>query len=95
LQFWSADGKIIKSLSGSKAEYRNIRWNKDGTLLATASDAIRLWTSDGQLQYTGQSENLLWGIDWDNLGKNIITTSAKGNINLWTDKGELLKELHN
>jgi WD40 repeat protein len=94
LQFWSADGKIIKSLSGSKAEYRNIRWNKGGTILATASDAIRLWTKDGQLLFSGQSENLLWGIDWDNQGKSIITTSEKGNINLWTDKAELLKELY-
>ncbi len=93
LQFWKADGKIIKSLSGSKAEYRNIRWNKDGTLLATASDAMRLWTNDGQLLYSGQSENLLWGIDWDSQSKNIITTSEKGNINLWSDKAELLKKI--
>lgn len=93
LQFWKADGKIIKSLSGSKAEYRNIRWNKNGTLLATASDAMRLWTNDGQLLYSGQSENLLWGIDWDSQSKNIITTSEKGNINLWSDKAELLKKI--
>jgi WD40 repeat protein len=93
LQFWSAEGKIIKSISGSKAEYRNIRWNKDGTLLATASDAMRLWTNDGKLLYSGPSEYLLWGIDWDNQSKNIITTSEKGNINLWSDKAGLLRKI--
>jgi WD40 repeat protein len=95
LQFWKTDGKIIKSISGSKAEYRNIRWNNDGTLLATASDALRLWTNEGQLLYSGQSENLLWGIDWYNQNRNIITTSEKGNINLWSDKAVLLKTMHN
>ena len=93
LQFWKADSKIIKSLSGSKAEYRNIRWNKNGTLLATASDAMRLWSNDGQLLYSGQSENLLWGIDWDSQSKNIITTSEKGDIYLWNDKAKLLKSI--
>lgn len=92
LQFWKADGGIIKSLSGSKAEYRNIRWNREGTLLATASDAMRLWSNDGQLLYSGQSENLLWGIDWDSQSKHIITTSEKGDINLWSDKAELLQK---
>jgi WD40 repeat protein len=93
LQFWNADCKIIKSLSGSKAEYRNIRWNKDGTLLATVSDAMRLWTNDGQLLYSGQSEDLIWGIDWVSQCKNIITTSEKGNINLWTATAELLNKI--
>lgn len=91
LQFWKEDGTNIKTLRGSKAEYRNIRWNKTGTLLATASDALRLWNKDGQLVYTGKSRNLLWGIDWDNKTHNIVTTSEKGDINLWSSKARLKK----
>ncbi len=93
LQFWTADGKIMKSLGGSKAEYRNIRWSKDGRLLATASDAMRVWSKDGLLLHSGKSENLLWGIDWDGQSKNIITTSEKGDIYLWSDKAEFIKEI--
>jgi WD40 repeat protein len=55
LQFWNEDGVLIKSLKGSKAEYRNIRWNKDGTLLATASDGLRLWSEDGRGKIQGET----------------------------------------
>lgn len=91
LQFWKEDGTLIKSLSGSKAEYRNIRWNKDGSKLATASDALRIWSKDGAIIYTGETKNLLWGIDWNNQNDNIVTTSEKGDIWLWTDKAKLVK----
>jgi WD40 repeat protein len=93
LQFWSADGTLIKSLHGSKGEYRNIRWNKSGKLLATASDALRLWSKEGQLVHSGSSPDLLWGIDWDNQNKSIITTSQKGSIKLWSNKAGFIKEI--
>ena len=90
LQFWSDTGTLIKSLQGSKAEYRNVRWNKSGALLATASDALRIWSQDGQIIYSGQSEDLLWGVDWDSQNNNIITTSETGKIKHWTKKAELV-----
>jgi WD40 repeat protein len=93
LQFWKEDGTLIKSLSGSKAEYRNIRWNKDGSLLATASDALRIWSRDRQIIYTGKSEDLLWGIDWNSKNENVFSTSAKGNISIWTNKAILVKTI--
>lgn len=93
LQFWKEDGTLIKSLRGSKAEYRNIRWNKDGSLLATASDALRLWSKDGEIIYTGKTEDLLWGIDWNIQSENIVSTSEKGNIRIWSDKAILVKDI--
>ena len=84
---------MIKSLPGSKAEYRNIRWSKNGELLATASDALRLWSKDGKIIYTGKTEDLLWGIDWDSESKYIITTSDKGNISLWTNQAKFVKAI--
>jgi WD40 repeat protein len=59
LQFWGASGALIKTMHGSKAEYRNIRWNQGGELLATASDGLRLWSKSGQVMYSGSSEDLL------------------------------------
>ena len=94
LQFWNEDGTMIKSLSGSNAEYRNIRWNKDGSFLATASDGLRVWSKNGQIVYTGKTGDLLWGIDWDSQGKNIITSGRESSIYLWTNKAKLLKKFH-
>jgi WD40 repeat protein len=91
IQFWKEDGTIIKTLYGSKAEYRNIRWNKDGSLLASASDAMRIWTREGELISTGPSEAKLWGIDWNSKSNLIITTTSNNKIRLWTNKFEPVK----
>lgn len=93
LQFWNENGTLIKSLRGSKAEYRNIRWNKSGELLATASDALRLWTKDGKIAYIGNTRDLLWGIDWDKQSKNLVTTSNTGKITIWTNEAKLVKAI--
>lgn len=97
LQFWQADGKLIKEWNESKMEFRNIRWNKQGTYLATASDALRVWTRSGQLLYTGKQEgnSVLWGVDWVSDSKKIVTVSFdSGNIQLWDDKATLLKTIN-
>lgn len=96
LQFWHADGKLIKEWNESKSEFRNIRWNKQGTYLATGSDALRIWTKDGELLYTGNQDGNpgLWGVDWVSDSKKIITvTFSPGNIQLWNNKAELLKTI--
>lgn len=96
LQFWQADGKLIKEWDGSETEYRNVRWNKQGTYLATGSDALRIWTKDGQLLYTAKQEDNggLWGVDWVSDSKRIVTVSfGSGNIRLWDDKAILLKTI--
>jgi len=93
IQFWKPDGTLIKVLYGSKAEYRNIQWNKEGTFLATASDALRIWNKNGDLLFTGKSEDLLWGLDWNNSSSQIVTTSINGQIKLWTAKATLIKQI--
>ena len=97
LQFWQPDGKLIREWSGSKYEFRNIRWNKQGTHLATASDALRIWTKEGELLFTGKQEgdNVLWGADWMTDSKKIVTVSFdSGNIQLWNAKAQLLKTIN-
>ncbi len=83
LKFWTPDGRNIKEIKRSKAEYRNLRWSPEGEILATASDYIRLWTKEGVLIREEKSENLLWGIDWDTNGENLVTTDFKGKIIVW------------
>jgi len=83
LQFWKPDGTLMKTIYGSKAEYRNIQWNKEGTQLATASDALRIWNKNGDLLFSGIAEELLWGLDWNSKSDHVITTSINGRIKLW------------
>ena len=93
LQFWGANGKLIKEIKNSKAEYRNVSWTKDGKKLATASDALRIWTKDGVLIGEGLSEDFLWGVDWSPDGKYIVTSGTDGHTKIWDDKAKLIKQL--
>ena len=97
LQFWQTDGKLLKEWNGSKREFRNVRWNKQGTYLATASDALRIWSKEGKLLYTGKphGSSVFWGADWISNSKKIVTVSFDtGKIQLWDDKAKLLKTIN-
>lgn len=93
LQFWMESGKQIRSISGSQAEYRNIYWNKDGSYLATASDALRIWSKEGELLHTGHSKHLLWGLSWSPDGQRIVTSSATGEIVIWDKEANRIQEI--
>ena len=93
IQFWKPDGTLTKTLYGSKAEYRNIRWNKSGTLLASASDALRIWNTNGKLVCTGKSKDLLWGLDWNSQSEKIITSSISGKIKIWNANAKLIADV--
>jgi WD40 repeat protein len=80
LQFWSANGENLRNIDKSKAEFRNIKWSKDGKFLATASESLRLWNENGELLKESESGNLLWGIDWNKSDSKIVTTDGKGKI---------------
>lgn len=75
----------------------NIRWNKQGTYLATASDALRIWSKNGKLLYTAKphGNSVLWGTDWISDSKKIVTVRFdSGNIQLWDGKANLLKTIN-
>jgi WD40 repeat protein len=94
LQFWQADGTLIKTIYGSKAEFRNLEWDIEGKYLATASDRLRIWDNNGQLLYEGKKGDGLWGIDWNHKADSILTASFSGNIMLWTENAKLLQIIH-
>lgn len=95
LHFWSPEGQLYKSVHGSKKEYRNIDWNSNGSLLATASDVLRVWTKAGLLLHesAADSTNYLWGISWNNDGTRIVTSSRHKTIALWDSTATLIKRI--
>lgn len=93
LQFWKEDGTLLVEKKGSKAEYRNIRWNKEGTVLATASDQLRLWSRGGELVGAAGTGYDLWGVSWNPAGNLIVTTNFGTHVDLWTGEAKLVKRI--
>ena len=91
LQFWSPDGRPIKSVEHAKYEYRNIAWSPDGEYLASASESLCIWDKQGELLFEGKAPNLLWGVDWSPDQQKIITSTEAGDLILWNTKAEMLK----
>lgn len=92
LQYWTSDGKKIRSIERSKAEYRNIAWSSDGELLATASEKIRTWDKEGKLIREKAVKNLLWGLDWRD--DKIVSTDDNKKIIFWNNNLDIIEELH-
>lgn len=94
LQFWSADGELLKSIPlEGDTQLRNLAWNHDGSRLASASSRLRIWTRDGELESDAPSPDLLWGVDWDPTGERILTTSTEGRVTLWNKSAEVIREI--
>jgi WD40 repeat protein len=93
LQYWDKDYHLISESAIGKAEYRNLSWNKKGNRLASSSDALRIWNKKGKLLYTGNVPDLLWGVDFSNSGKFIVTSSIDGRITIWDSHAKKIKEL--
>ena len=94
LQFWSPDLQLLKTFAATgDAPFRNISWNRDGSLLASASDALRIRSEDGELRHVGKSQDLLWGIHWNPKGDRLLTSSIAGQVTLWTGAAEVIKNV--
>lgn len=90
LQYWNEQGELIKSIDISKGEYRNLTWNPKGNRLASASDALRIWDTKGNLISIGNSKDYLWGVSWNEKGNRIITSSMEQKIILWNKRAKKL-----
>lgn len=86
LQYWNEQGELLKTIDISKGEYRNLTWNPKGDRLASASDALRIWDTKGNLISVGNSKDYLWGVSWNEKGNRIITSSLEQRIILWNKK---------
>jgi len=90
LQYWDEQGKLLKSIDISKGEFRNLSWNPKGNRLATASDALRIWDTNGNLIAEGNSKDYLWGISWNKKGNRIVTSSLEQRIIVWNKRAKKL-----
>ena len=90
LQFWNSKGELLKSISSSIGEYRNLAWNPKGDRLATASDALRIWSKEGTLLYEGVSKDYLWGVSWNKKGKRLVTSSTEQIVTIWNNRARKL-----
>ncbi len=96
LQFWKDTGENIKDVEESKAEYRNLKWTSDGKILATSSEKIRLWNTDGELlKSRSLGKSLLWGIDWNSDNTKIVITNENGDIKILNQKLKIVLEKEN
>jgi WD40 repeat protein len=86
LQYWNDQGELLKTIDISQGEYRNLAWNPKGDRLASASDALRIWDTKGNLISVGNSKDYLWGVSWNEKGNRIITSSLEQRIILWNKK---------
>jgi len=93
LQYWNEQGELIRTIDISKGEYRNVAWNRKGDRLASASDALRIWDTKGNLIAEGASKDYLWGVSWNEKGDKIITSSLEQRIILWNKKAKQLKSI--
>lgn len=93
LQYWNEQGELLKTIDISKGEYRNLAWKPKGDKLASASDALRVWDTKGNLVSEGKSKDYLWGVSWNDKGDRIITSSMEQRITLWNNKAKKLKSI--
>lgn len=92
LQYWTLEGKLFKTIKGSKMEYRDLQWNQDGSLLSTASDKLRIWTKDGEMKYEGgDGKENLWGVSWNEYSKELVTVDFTGILEKWNSKAVSLQ----
>ena len=62
--------------------------------MATASEALRIWTKEGKLVVESKStDDYLWGIDWSPDGKFIVTSSKNGHIVIWDNEANKIRKL--
>ena len=94
IQFWTPRGEPINTIElTSRAEVRSLRWNGDGTRLASTSDALKIWSRSGAKLHEGQSPTQLWGVSWNPTSTQLITTSEAGHVTLWTNAARPIKQI--
>lgn len=94
LQFWSADGTLIKSITiRGDTQIRNISWNRDGSRLASASSKLVIWNGDLVPEFEAESPDLLWGVDWHPDGNSLLTSSIEGRVTLWDASAKVIKQI--
>ena len=92
IKYWKPDGTLIKRITESKFEYRNVRWREDGKYLAASGDRLLIFDEKGNTRYRKQFDNNnLWGVEWNSKGDKLITSDQEGNIRVSDIRGRVYK----
>ena len=86
----TADSLLLLDVS-SQAEYRNVRWDPEGTLLAAAAGGVSLWDADGLLLAHILRNRYVWGLSWNADGSRLIVTTGDGEAFLLDRYLEILR----
>ena len=95
VQYWTIDGVMTQQMQAGEIEYRNIVWNKEGTELTSASDALRTWSTDGTLIRELTSARPLWGLSLNPDENRIVTSDISGKLFLLDHKEGKLRKKRN
>ena len=78
LQFRTPRDSLELRYAGGSAEYRSVRWDSEGALLAAGADGVYLWDVEGTLVAHVLRDHYIWGISWHPDGSRLMATSGEG-----------------
>lgn len=95
-KLWTADGKLIKTLTGHTNWVLDVNFSPDSQLLASASydNTVKLWNRQGELVKTlkGPTDSVAH-VRFSPSGKILATTSWDNRLQLWRLDDTLIKTL--
>lgn len=90
LQYWSEKGEKIRETEAGALEFRSVKWSPDGSMLASTSDRLRLWSVAGELVSEKVLGAPLWGLDWHPEGNRLAVTTGTGEVIITDTKPAVL-----
>lgn len=94
LTIWDSTGNPIVRVRDSAEPYNDLEWSPDGKEIATASDALRIWSPGGKLLEKVNFNTPLKGLAWSPDGKKIVVCGDDLMVGVWNRKSKkvLLKK---
>lgn len=96
VKLWTADGKLLKTLSGHTNWVLDVSFSPDSQMLASASydNTVKLWSRQGELMGTlrGHTDSVARA-RFSSSGQILATTSWDSRVQLWRLDDTLIKTL--
>ncbi len=95
IRFWSPKGEMTNEMQSHKKEIRALKWNSNGSILATGGETVRLWNKAGKHLRTITTNNSpVWSLDWNSKGTKVATGHNDGKVRIWNTSGDLIGVLN-
>ena len=96
MRLWRRDGRLLNTLTGHSGGVYDVRFNPEGSLIATASQdkTAKLWTLNGELLQTLTGHNgIVYSVSFSPDNQTIATASHDQTIKLWNFQGDVRRTL--